>query len=361
MQTTVGKLTLASIAALILLWQPSGGRAQSTVTPAQSADSPGGQVIRLRDTGQSENLSTLLGIELSDAKHQALLGMAIAIAIDEGSLADLDTAITELDCLEECGAIIDAQLLLHRAARDANPAIVERLVAAGGSINHVSPPLLWTPLLVALQAARMENATTLVALGADTTLVGLDGTSAPFLADIIGLDDLIPYPPIQLSQEDANRTLLLGIEANNLMAVRFALKAGADPGVTVPTNGWSALMIAAFNGYYDIVLELLELQYGMNRRQITYAEETGGFNALHATMIGYVDDPESSEAPNPAIYRYGCIANLLILKGIDVNTRTQEGLSASDIATNVSVPEGLMANLRSGSTRLASECQDRLG
>lgn len=328
--TILRQIIFAATTATLTIWPPSFVSAQTPELLDQPSGSSGGQVIRLRNTQQSVQQPEIRFVEPNELQQQALI--AIALAIDNSSLSDLEAAIALLTCGEDCGPVIDAQLLLHRAARDSIPEIIERLLAAGASIDHVSPPLGWTPLLLALQAAQSDNARTLVARGADTAIVGLDGTNAPFMADLLGLGDLIPFPPVRLSRADANRTLLLAIEANNLAAVRFALEAGADPNATAPLNGWSALMIASFNGYFAISAELLDDHHGEPTRLVRYVEPTNGMNALHAAVIGFSDEPDG--------FQYSCVIDLLRDRGASINTRTNEGLSAKDIAANVIDPNG---------------------
>lgn len=291
------------------------------VTTAQST-SDATQTIRLRNTQEP---ATPFTPEAMGVLNQ------MALAIDQGSVADMTTALDALNCGDGCGAILDAQRMLHRAARDSTPDIVGMLLEAGASPNLRIAPLDWTPLLTALAAARPANARLLVDRGADPTLTGLDGTSAPVMAELLGLGDVIPYPPIQMTRDEANNILLLAIEANDIAAVRFALEAGADPGATSAENGWSALMIASFHGFFEIAQVLMEDEWGAGSDLVAYQEPEGGLSALHATMLG-----TRRNAPQTHI----CTFAVLYANGGDIiDSRTFSGLSAMDIMRNMNLPD----------------------
>lgn len=254
----------------------------------------------------------------------------MALAIDQGSVADMTQALGALNCGDGCGAILDAQRMLHRAARDSTPDIVGMLLDAGASLNLRIAPLDWTPLLTALAAARPANARLLVERGADPSITGLDGSSAPFMAELLGLGDVIPYPPLQLSRAEADRILLLAIEANDITAMRVALDAGADPRATSPENGWSALMIASFHGFFDLAQVLMEDKWGAGADLVAYQEPEGGLSALHATLLG-------TRRTDPQLHV--CTLAVLLANGGQLDARTSAGLSVLDVAQNMNMPD----------------------
>ena len=266
----------------------------------------------------------------------------MALAIDQGSVSDLAAALDDLTCGDGCGAILDANRMLHRAARDSTPDIVGMLLDAGASPDLRIAPLDWTPLLTALAAARPANARLLVERGANPSLTGLDGTSAPFMADLLGLGVVIPYPPLQLSQAEADRILLLAIEANDVTALRLALDAGANPRATSPENGWSALMIASFHGFFDLAQVLMEDEWGAGADLVAYQEPEGGLSALHAVILGTRrTDPQA----------HVCTLAVLLANGGQLGARTYAGLSVLDVAQNMKMPEMVTKATRPAGSR----------
>jgi hypothetical protein len=310
------------------------------IATAQTA-SDSTTTIRLRNTQESTQPPSF--------EEMAALNQ-MALAIDQGSVNDLSVALDTLSCDDRCGVILDTNRMLHRAARDSTPDIVGMLLDAGASPNLRNAPLDWTPLLTALAAARPANARLLVERGADPSLTGLDGTSAPFMAELLGLGDVIPYPPLQLSREEANGILLLAIEANDLAAVRLALEAGADPGATSAENGWSALMIASFHGFFDLAQMLMEDEWGSGADLVAYQEPEGGLSALHATLLG-----TRRTDPQPNV----CTMAVLLSNGGDLGALTLAGLSVSDVAENMNLAD--MLTSATPSRTIVSNCVAQFG
>ncbi len=311
-----------------------------SVTTAQST-SDSTQTTRLRDT--QEPVPPLTPEAMATLNQMAL-------AIDRGSVADMAAALDALACDDGCGAILDANRMLHRAVRDSTHDIVGMLLDAGASPDLRMAPLGWTPLLTALAAARPANARLLVERGADPSLTGLDGASAPVMAELLGLGNVIPYPPLQLSREDADRILLLAIEANDLGAVRFALEAGADPGATSAENGWSALMIASFHGFFEIAQVLMEDEWDAGADLVAYQEPEGGLSALHATILGTRRNDRQQHI---------CTLAVLLANGGQWDATTRAGLNVMNIAQNMNIPD--MMTKATPARRIEAICNERHG
>lgn len=303
----------------ILEAQDSFGMTSDRIIPEE-------QSVGILNTQSAHEKTEGFQVPPSDEQREALIG--IAAAIDSSSIADLDFALFDLECEISCTPLLDGHLFLHRAARDSTPEVLDALLAFGASIDHKSPPLGWTPLLIALHASRADNARALVASGADQSIAGFDGTTAPYMASLLGLGNIIPPPEIRLTKADANRTLLLAIEANNLAAVRFALQVGADANTVSSENGWSALMIASFNGSFEIVYELLVGGHvaESTRADVSYKERMSGMTAVHSVVLGFPQDMSSR------IHR--CTLSFLIMKGADVDAVTRDGLNIYEMWEN---------------------------
>lgn len=250
--------------------------------------------------GRSEFLSTMLA--------------AISARDQDAILALLNSPSCEA---QKCEWALREQPLVHLAVRLADTATIATLVGAGADINHKDPVTGLTPLMEALRRADRPMVEFLINLGADPGIATKDGLQAGTLAQLVGLDDLVAPPPLRLKQEEADMLLLRAIEAGSVEAMVAALDAGARVNAVAP-NGWSALMIAAFQGQGEAVHLLL--RRGANR---AYTDPEAGYNVAHAALIG-----------NAATERHGMLKTVidaLIDGGNSDVTQQGENVRLSDL------------------------------
>jgi uncharacterized protein len=115
------------------------------------------------------------------------------------------------------------------AIREGNDAAVDRLLAAGANVNHVSEGDHTSPLLMATINGRFDLAKRLMAKGADVKLQS-DAGAAPLYAVINtqwAPKSLYPQPTAQLQQQTTHLELM-----------EMMLKAGADPNVRLKKHLW---------------------------------------------------------------------------------------------------------------------------
>jgi len=259
-------------------------------------------------------------IEMGTIEGLSVTPDVILVALVSGNVGAFYTAMRK-ECPVGCGDRLDATDAMHAAATVGDVGMMQILVEEGGNLNDRAEASGWTPLLAALYAMNNDMVRYLVDAGVDTTIAGQDGTTAAFLADLAGLDDLIPYPALTMSEADANMLLLRAIEAGSVPYVELALASGAKAS-TQAENGWSALMIAAFRGEVEAARRLIASDKGI----VGYAEPKGGLNAAHAALIGLIDpaDRETLVA----------LLRSLAEAGLDLKLKTSAGISPLEIAKN---------------------------
>jgi ankyrin repeat protein len=115
------------------------------------------------------------------------------------------------------------------AVREGNLEAVERLLAAGANVNHVSEGDHTSPLLMATINGRFDLARALMQKGADVKLAS-DAGATPLYAVINtqwAPKSLYPQPTAQLQQK-----------VTHLELMEEMLKAGADPNVRLKKHLW---------------------------------------------------------------------------------------------------------------------------
>lgn len=225
------------------------------------------------------------------------------------------------ECQEGCGPRLDAADVLHAAAALGDTAVVDMLIALGGNVNDRAIASGWTPLMTALYTMNTDMARHLLSSGADPGVIGNDGTTTAFLANLAGLGELIPYPKLEIAPEEADMLLLRAIEAGSLPYVELALASGGRASATAE-NGWSALMIASFRGEVGAVERLIAADRGI----VNYAEPKSGLTAAHATLVGLVD-PQDREKLVLVLRKLGAA-------GADMSRLSNAGVSPLDVARN---------------------------
>lgn len=208
-----------------------------------------------------------LSVLLMTCPHAAMLA-----AMAEDSISRTDAAVMaaaradDLDTLKELAETgLDLAAVEHEgtnlatiAAMRGSPDTLAFLAAQGVDLN-LKDAEGYTPIMRALQQARTDNALKLQELGASLEGVTEDGYSVRVLAEVVGLENFGPEPPLPsllLSPDAADMILLKAVEFGDLASVRFALDHGANASARA-ANGWTPLMIAALGGHADIVRHLV--------------------------------------------------------------------------------------------------------
>ena len=182
-----------------------------------------------------------------------LLSRTLSIAIADNDLKAIETMRTDGVRIADLGE--PGEMLLGIAAVNGTAETIRALHAMGADINR--PDYRgYTPLMLALEAAQIDNANTLKELGADLSAVSNDGYSAAVLAEIVGATgfegEASKAAGFRLTKQEATQILLLASELGSRDNVELALGQGADV-YAKAANGWTPVMLAALGGHADIV------------------------------------------------------------------------------------------------------------
>lgn len=184
--------------------------------------------------------------------------------------------------------------LVSIAAVRASPAMLAYLASQDVNID-LKDDEGYTPVMRALERARVDNALKLRELGASLEGVTNDGYTVRVLAEVAGLSDFGPEPPlpdILLSQEAANELLLKAVEFGDVQTVRLALDNRADVSVKA-SNGWTPIMIAALAGRADIMKMLIQAG-ALGRASEPFYTVDGKVDAVVAALVGKGNREEGS-------------------------------------------------------------------
>ena len=125
-----------------------------------------------------------------------------------------------------------------------------------------------------------------------------------------------------------------------LEGVELLLKAEANPNHQKEAKWTNALMIAANNGFSDIVQQLLEYGADPNIR------DNNGCTAIHYIMM--LNDRETLKSNEKMMSDKLEILQLLIISGINVNIKNGNGMTALMIASIVGFTEAVKLLLQAG-------------
>lgn len=194
--------------------------------------------------------------QIGEPDYQTFAALAVTVdRADVSALKDLAERGVSLSAIPRDQAV----MLLHRAARQGNAAIIDVLLDMGGDIE-AADPRGHTPLMLALEARNVEAAEALKRRGANLSAKAHDGATAEYFASIIGangfdLPQSAKAPTVAL--ENADATLLLAAELGDFENVRFALAAGANPAARAK-NKWSAMMLAALGSHREALTVIVD-------------------------------------------------------------------------------------------------------
>lgn len=177
----------------------------------------------------------------------------------------------------EAGAELDAwsshgAAAIHLAAREGHTELVIALVERGANIDRQREAMGSTPLLDAILGRHLETALALIDRGADIT-IGAQGR-VPISASITsGLDTRLFYTLIErgaISRAREKRHVTDALHnasrAGRVELVVALLELGIPPDASWGTTGWTALMVAAFDGQPDTARLLIDAGADVNHR-----------------------------------------------------------------------------------------------
>jgi ankyrin repeat protein len=186
---------------------------------------------------------------------------------------DLRAATTALDA----GAELDAwsangTAAIHLAAREGHTELVIAFIERGANIDRQREAMGSTPLLDAILGRHLETALALIDRGADIT-IGAQGRVPISLSITSGLDPQLFYTLIErgaISRAREKRHVTDALHnasrTGRVELVVALLELGIPPDASWGTTGWTALMVAAFDGQPDTARLLIKAGADVNHR-----------------------------------------------------------------------------------------------
>jgi len=186
---------------------------------------------------------------------------------------DLGAAAAALDA----GADVDAWNVngvaaIHLAAREGHTELAIALIERGANIDRQREGMGSTPLLDAILGRHLETALALIDRDADIT-IGAQGRVPISESITSGLDTQLFYTLVErgaISRAREKRHVTDALHnasrAGRIELVIALLELGIPPDASWGTTGWTALMVAAFDGQPDTARLLIEAGADVNHR-----------------------------------------------------------------------------------------------
>lgn len=245
-------------------------------------------------------------------------GVEINPALQRSALWDRPVAFAKLIKL---GADINYRLptdppnMLHAAARGGGPATIKYLLDNGCDVNTVFNQV--TPLMEAIRSRNPRAAKVLVENGADVNAIPAEVLPERNYEDETYCNGF-PWPP----QPIVETCLNLAVKEKSQDTARLLLAHGALPNYKAPSSAGTPLLHAVWEGYDELVRELLEAGADPNQTSIVFMRKKPCFPLLLAI-----------EADRLGIFK------LLIEAGARINDQDAEGFSPVHLASHCHKPD----------------------
>ena len=217
--------------------------------------------------------------------------------------------------------------VLHFAAYQGNEKVINVLLNASADINIQDNDMV-TPLMLAAGFKNKKAVQLLLSRGADINLSDPEGRTV-----LMRSPDII-FPLINLSSVELNKTDNKGYSLlhwaamqNNTHLIHTLIQAGLNPNIN-NTSGKTPLMSAAQNANNEAIEDLLKLGADINQ------QDSIGFTALHYSVLGYKDSPETIK--------------LLLKNHANINHTSNDGVTALMLAAFYGLAESVKLLLQNG-------------
>ncbi|BBB32710.1 conserved hypothetical protein [Thermotomaculum hydrothermale] len=122
------------------------------------------------------------------------------------------------------------------------------------------------------------------------------------------------------NNKETAKEFINACKANNISEIKLMLAMGVDPDIT--DDGLTGLMVAAYNGYIELTQLLLKKGANVNKKYYgTMLAGLEGQTALYFAISGYAYYKKHDKQKAKRIEK---IALLLVDKGIDINSKTED-------------------------------------
>ena len=289
----------------------------------------------------------------ADASGYTPLMYAARYGMDEGLVSKYVNDAASVNATNRKGwsALMYASCLPEDAPEAAD--IVQKLLGAGADVNAVNNDE-WDALMLAAQSGNMAVVKALLKSGADVTACNNRGESALQIAAVnkktevcralldagadVNAKDYDGWTPLNIVVKQADEAQ----EAEYLPIINLLKEAGAD--VTIANfNGWNPLMLSARNGTEKIAKELIQAGTNVNARDIngmTALMFAAGNNRVQVCKLLIAAGADVNLGDNsrltPLMFATATqqveVCKLLIEAGADVNAKSDNGITAPEVA-----------------------------
>ncbi len=227
---------------------------------------------------------------------------------------------------------------LHYAATHGDIELMELLIDAGMNINELTTNTRNSPLILAIYYKNTEAAKYLIRKGADPLFKTKLGNNAASIAIMENQDDilelLIPRG-VNVNELVKNKSLLmLACEKGNQYVLNVLINAKTDVNFR-GKDGYTALMVAAKNGYGDLVYYLLKADAEINA----------------ATRLKVGETPAQTTAlMQAATFGQDNVIRILLnfSKKAEINAKNADGKTALHLAIENNRKLAIIALLKAG-------------